>query len=150
MDGSGKCFRDRYLWRLSRVGEAQLLVIEANISPMFALPALGGIVAIVRAPEVEFLLHHSSVPRKRARIVAESGGAEITDLDRQNGTWVNVAIVRGAHAARRHRCRRERRLHLRRSRAEQDHHRSGVTRRELRRQIRTAERLARQLMGLCQ
>ncbi|MEO8553504.1 MAG: FHA domain-containing protein, partial [Kofleriaceae bacterium] len=80
------------------VGEAHLLVIEANTSSVFPLPALRGIVTIGRAPEVELRLDHSSVSRKHARIVVEPDGIEITDLDSHNGTRVNGAAVRGARA----------------------------------------------------
>jgi DNA-binding NtrC family response regulator len=78
------------------VGEAHLLVIEANTSSVFPLPALRGIVTIGRAPEVELRVDHSSVSRKHARIVVEPNGIEITDLDSHNGTRVNGAAFRGA------------------------------------------------------
>ena len=97
MDGEGVSATTPLATDTARdAGEAHLLVIEANTSSVFALPALRGIVTIGRAPEVELRVDHSSVSRKHARIVVERNGIEITDLDSHNGTRVNGAAFRGA------------------------------------------------------
>ncbi len=75
--------------------QAYLLVFEGERSSVFKLPHASD-VTIGRGEGVELRLTDTSVSRTHARISLSSGEARISDLDSQNGTFVNGEKIVGA------------------------------------------------------
>jgi two-component system, NtrC family, response regulator AtoC len=80
---------------LPREGRFYLLVFEGDRSRMFELPPEGDVL-IGRSEGAALQLEESGVSRKHARITMTGGEARISDLDSQNGTFVNGERVVGS------------------------------------------------------